>query len=559
MSIRAETLFQAYDKTADFVQANQFETTAFQAIQTMFEDKRQKADAHIMVYGVYNAGKSTLINALLGQEQAEIDDVPKTDSVTAYRWGQYDILDTPGVDAPIEHQKITDGEMLKADAVIFVVNPVGAAEEKNTLSKLLELVQARKQVFLVFNEKQTLEMEDFQRLKDQTQQRLQDLAAAKGLNNVLKDIPIVRVNAKSAFKGKTENKSKLLEKSGFPEFEKRLNEFLQSISLNHIYGRLKTVLVTFLADGLQSLQTRSQANMVKKYDDLLKNIENNKNQVRRNVRQAIGNERGSIERNVANQLRKSVFDGQQSAQGDTDSQIQQAFQYGAEKVSDVLQMEMSALVQQLQLDIDDLQAQIPQNQIAVESVNLSDLNYGNVQAAVDGSQLGAQSVSQISPDVVAAAVGQLSQIAKPEHIVKSLQLVKEYIPSLMKGVGIKTMEKWAGALMSKLPYVGLVISGLFALKDILGGDSEAAQMQQQIEEQNRQRERAMQQIADAARDVASQFENIMREQTEKTIEETFANIMQQVHALRQGFSDSERKNSEWIEQLSQYHALAENA
>ncbi|RRD91528.1 GTPase [Conchiformibius steedae] len=558
MSIRAETLFQAYDKTADFVQANQFETTAFQAIQTMFEDKRQKADAHIMVYGVYNAGKSTLINALLGQEQAEIDDVPKTDSVTAYRWGQYDILDTPGVDAPIEHQKITDGEMLKADAVIFVVNPVGAAEEKNTLSKLLELVQARKQVFLVFNEKQTLEMEDFQRLKDQTQQRLQDLAAAKGLNNVLKDIPIVRVNAKSAFKGKTENKSNLLEKSGFPEFEKRLNEFLQSISLDHIYGRLKTALVTFLADGLQSLQMRSQANMVKKYDDLLKNIENNKNQVRRNVRQAIGNERGSIERNVANQLRKSVFDGQ-SAQGDTDSQIQQAFQYGAEKVSDVLQMEMSALVQQLQLDIDDLQAQIPQNQIAVESVNLSDLNYGNVQAAVDGSQLGAQSVSQISPDVVAAAVGQLSQIAKPEHIVKSLQLVKEYIPSLMKGVGIKTMEKWAGAFMSKLPYVGLVISGLFALKDIFGGDSEAAQMQQQIEEQNRQRERAMQQIADAARDVASQFENIMREQTEKTIEETFANIMQQVHALRQGFSDSERKNSEWIEQLSQYHALAENA
>ncbi|WP_304335475.1 dynamin family protein, partial [Conchiformibius steedae] len=123
MSIRAETLFQAYDKTADFVQANQFEMAAFQAVQTMFEDKRQKADAHIMVYGVYNAGKSTLINALLGKEVAPIADIPKTDSVTAYRWRQYDILDTPGVDAPIEHQEITDGEMLKADAVIFVANP----------------------------------------------------------------------------------------------------------------------------------------------------------------------------------------------------------------------------------------------------------------------------------------------------------------------------------------------------------------------------------------------------------------------------------------------------
>lgn len=557
MAINAVNLFQVYDKTADFVQANQFETAAFQAAQTMFEDKRRKADAHIMVYGVYNAGKSTLINALLGKEVAEIDDVPKTDSVSAYRWGQYDILDTPGVDAPIEHQKITDEEMLKADAVIFVVNPVGAAEELSTLSKLLELVKARKQVFLVFNEKQSLTVEDFQKLKDQTQERLQRLAEKEGLSGVLKDIPIVRVNAKSAFKGKTENKSALLEKSGFPEFEKRLTEFLQGISLDEIYGRLKVQLVSFLSDGLNVLQARSQANMVKKYDDLLKNIEHNQNQVRRNVRQAISNERGSIASKVQNQLRRSVFEAQQSSQTGIEQHIEQVFQYSAEKVNDVLQTELSALMLQLQLDIDDLQAQIPQGSINVGKINIEGID-GSSQI-IDDAKLSAQQASQISPEVMAATIEQLTKLAKPEYIVESLKLVKQYLPELMKGIGLKTMEKWAQTLISKLPYIGPVVAGLFALKDIFAGDSQAAQMQQQIDEQNRQRERAMQQITDTANDVASQFENTMREQTEKVINEIFANIMQQVHALRQGFSDDERQNSEWIEQLSQYHAAASHA
>lgn len=558
MNINATTLFQAYDQTAEFIQKNQLESIDFQAVKTMFEDKRQKADAHIMVYGVYNAGKSTLINALLGREAAEIDDVPKTDSVSAYRWGRYDILDTPGVDAPIEHQKITDEEMLKADAVIFVVNPVGAAEELATLSKLLELVKARKQVFLVFNEKQTLEIEDFFKLKDQTQARLQALAVQQGLGEVLQEIPIMRVNAKSAFKGKTENKKALLEKSGFPEFEKRLTEFLQSISLNQIYGRLKASLVDFLSGSLKDLQARSQADIVKKYDDLLKNIERNKNQVRIHVRQAIAAERGSIASKVQSQLHRCVFEEQQStSQAEMEHNIEQFFQYSAEKVNDVLQVEVSALMQQLQLDIDDLQMQIPKGNFSIGNINIQDVS-GNTQV-LENAQLSAQQAAQISPEMITQAVTQLSQLAKPEHIVQALQVVKTYLPSLMKGIGVKTMEKWAGVFMSKMPYIGPIIGLAFALKDIFAGDSQAEQVQQQIAEHNRQRERAMQQISDNANDMASQFENVMREETGKVIDEIFANIMNQVHALREGFSNDERKNSEWIEQLSRYHALASNA
>lgn len=557
MSIQAEILFQTYDKTAHFVQTNQFETTEFQTVQTMFEDKRKKPDAHIMVYGVYNAGKSTLINALLGKVVAEIDDVPKTDSVSAYRWRQYDILDTPGVDAPIEHEQITDEEMLKADAVIFVVNPVGVAEELGTLSKLLELVKARKQVFLVFNEKQPLAIEDFQKLKDQTQSRLQELAAKSGLSNVLKDIPIVRVNAKSALKAKTENKSALLESSGFPEFEKRLTEFLQSISQDTIYVRLKNALVDFLSGSLNILKMRSQADMVKKYDDLLKNIERNKNQVRRNVRQAIANERNRIGSEVQRQLRRNVFGEENLSESDIEKCIQAAFEYSAEKVNNTLQNEVEALMQQLQVDIDNIQAEIPPSNFEMANINIQ--NIDNSSPSMENVESIVQEASQISPEMMAQTVERLTKLAKPEYIVESLKFVKKYLPELMKGIGIKTMEKWAKAIMNKLPYIGPMITGLFALKDIFTEDSQTTQMQQKIDEHNRQRERTMQQITDISNDIASRFENIMREHIEKVTDEIFTNIMKQIHALRQGFRNDDRQNSEWIEQLSAYYTVAYNA
>ena len=440
MSIQAEILFQTYDKTAHFVQTNQFETTEFQTVQTMFEDKRKKPDAHIMVYGVYNAGKSTLINALLGKVVAEIDDVPKTDSVSAYRWRQYDILDTPGVDAPIEHEQITDEEMLKADAVIFVVNPVGVAEELGTLSKLLELVKARKQVFLVFNEKQPLAIEDFQKLKDQTQSRLQELAAKSGLSNVLKDIPIVRVNAKSALKAKTENKSALLESSGFPEFEKRLTEFLQSISQDTIYVRLKNALVDFLSGSLNILKMRSQADMVKKYDDLLKNIERNKNQVRRNVRQAIANERNRIGSEVQRQLRRNVFGEENLSESDIEKCIQAAFEYSAEKVNNTLQNEVEALMQQLQVDIDNIQAEIPPSNFEMANINIQ--NIDNSSPSMENVESIVQEASQISPEMMAQTVERLTKLAKPEYIVESLKFVKKYLPELMKGIYLRLDKKF---------------------------------------------------------------------------------------------------------------------
>ena len=198
MSINVQSLFKAYDELSQVIGKNHNLEEDFATLKIMFDEKRHKPDANIMMYGVYNAGKSTVINALVGKEVAEVGDIPLTHSVSEYQCGHFSIWDTPGIDAPKEHEQVTNIQLLKADAIIFVVNPLGVVEEEKTLSILMDLFAKDKKVFLLFNTKHDLSDEDFILLKDQTRKQLQQLAAQRGLVGVLKNIPILKMNAKFA-------------------------------------------------------------------------------------------------------------------------------------------------------------------------------------------------------------------------------------------------------------------------------------------------------------------------------------------------------------------------
>ena len=265
-------LFEAYERTRVLAAADPGMAAYFEPVSKVFEDKRRVPDAKIMVYGVYNAGKSTLINALLRQDVAATGDIPLTDKVSAYAWGSYEILDTPGVDAPIEHEKVTREQMLTADAIVFVVDPLGTVEEAKTLDVLLEMIRARRQIYLVFNEKKPLDAETFVHLKDQLRSRVQVLAGERGLSDVLKDIPISKVNARRALQGWLKQQPVLVEASGFPAFEQQLAAFLQSVGPDAVYERLRERLRAFLEMAAEMIEAASQSEILSKYDRLLRRI-----------------------------------------------------------------------------------------------------------------------------------------------------------------------------------------------------------------------------------------------------------------------------------------------
>ena len=85
-----------------------------------FEEDYNKIDAQLkkitpslMFYGVYNAGKSSLLNAIFGELKASVADIPETHKVTYYKWKSFDLVDTPGVNGPEEDFKISKPELDK--------------------------------------------------------------------------------------------------------------------------------------------------------------------------------------------------------------------------------------------------------------------------------------------------------------------------------------------------------------------------------------------------------------------------------------------------------------
>jgi GTP-binding protein EngB required for normal cell division/gas vesicle protein len=548
MKIDSAQLLAAYEATRAFSTEDDSVTERFRPVEEIFEDKKAKADAVIMVYGVYNAGKSTLINALLGREEAATDDIPLTDKVSAYQWDQYSILDTPGVDAPIEHENVTNAQMLKADAIIFVVDPVGTAEEAKTLSVLMDLQQAGKQVFLVLNEKKPINEEDFIKLKDQTRERLQQMAAERGLRDVLKSIPIVRINAKRALQGQLKNQPKLVELSGYPAFEKQLREFLQSISPDDIYGRLKNQLVTFLKEYVAILNNRSKSEIVKNYDKMIRDISVEKVKLRQDMACELLRHKTSIYERSKSFMRSSP----ESCQTHIEKLLESAGKEVATHLNDKLQI----FVNSVQSEIEELQAALPK--IAHEGIPITAPKLET--AASTSTQREFTEASGMNPALLNGAISQIVTLAKPEHIVSSLQLVKSALPSLMKGIGAKTMEKWATTALTKwIPYVGTIISAASILFDLFSGDSEEKQLRQQTEEQQRAKERALQQMEDFAREISSGFETTMHEIIQSELETFFANVLGQVDSLRQAFNDTERDNSQRLERLQEIQQIAASA
>jgi len=543
MDMSAADLFHTYDLTAKLVEPYPELARDFAALQKQFEDKRSQPDASIMVYGVYNAGKSTLINALIGQRVARTGDIPLTDSVDAYRWHNSIILDTPGVDAPVKHEAVTREQMLKADAVIFVVNPSGAAEEEKTLQVLVGIVQAKKKLFLVLNDKDRMDVETLTRLKNDIRIRLQTLADAQGLTEVLQAIPILRVNAEMALQAKLDNSAGLLRVSEFPVFEAALEEFVASIDNQHIYRRLGGELHAFLQRVLQMLDKNTTSATVRSVDTLLKNIVEQQHLCRKTITDEIKRQRDVMYQGSKAALRQDP----QQAQGKIDTLFKQA----CAQIEEVQKQETTFLVQRFADDVDSLQATI-----------LSQASSGTAQNIPHMPDMQATTNDQppekggISVEMVNHAVNSLGSIAKPEHIVTGLGVVKDWLPSLMKGIGPKTMEKWGTMVVGKwIPYVGPAITVISSLWGIFAEDRESKNAREQSEQYRREWERYQQEIEDFANTTATQFEANVTRMVNEDLNLLFNAILDKVKASREVASQQDKVLSDNVMEAQRLASL----
>lgn len=187
-------------------------------------ERLSESRLQIMTFGAYNAGKSSLINALIGEEVAPVADIPETDSVHQYQWNGCTLLDTPGVNAPIEHEEITSLQIERAMLILFVLRE-GDQDTKNVYQRMFDFIKKGKKLFIVFNHQ--LNSSALEEALTKLNSQLVALAVEYDITDEqLIHLNIIPVNIKTAMSAKLKNSEKLAQHSGILDFEQQFHAWI---------------------------------------------------------------------------------------------------------------------------------------------------------------------------------------------------------------------------------------------------------------------------------------------------------------------------------------------
>lgn len=260
-------------------------------------DKLRENRFNLVILGAFKRGKSTLINALLGEPILPTAIVPLTSVVTVLGYGEQlnievifqneerrrisqrelvdyitekgnprnrkgvrevdiaypsdylkdgvRVIDTPGVGSVYSHNtEVAYNYLPQVDAAIFVVtvDPPLSAAEQEFLKDIREYVH---KLFVVLNKIDYVEAADRQEVLEFTTQVLQD-------NLETQQVKIFPISAKLALDAKSNGHPENLAASQLPEFENHLRQFLYKekgrvLLISCISGALKTITDSTLA------------------------------------------------------------------------------------------------------------------------------------------------------------------------------------------------------------------------------------------------------------------------------------------------------------------------
>ena len=208
----------------------------------------------IVIVGEFNAGKSSVINAVLGDKFLAEGILPTTNEITVLRYGeskqrvqsedgfynqdipvdllkQVSIVDTPGTNVILKRQqRLTEEFVPRADLVLFVLSADRPMTESEV--KFLSYIKKwGKKVVFVLNKCDLLETDED---RNEVTKFVRDNAKRLlGVDNA----PVIPVAARNALRLKKANASmKEYAETGFPAFEEYVNSYLGGGSSNNKSG-----------------------------------------------------------------------------------------------------------------------------------------------------------------------------------------------------------------------------------------------------------------------------------------------------------------------------------
>lgn len=503
---------QAYDIARETVPDAEIITSAAE-IRTHLADYQPV----MMFYGTYNSGKSTLLNAILGSSVAETADKPCTMRIEEYKLGDYTIYDTPGIDAPVEHERMSREQLQRCHVITFVISTSGGFDEKDTAKEVADVFQSGKPIILVLNNKSGFEMHSDD-LRSVLVKFLENCMQVTGDNNLPARVRTHIVNAKTGLKGRITNKQGLYEASGVAALERELLDVLQETGGN----TLLTVSLGLLGKALTDLQSRLMHTLddqaLTHYQELVQKVKKARTNFEEQVVVDIRGLRGGLIGEIEVALRNSSDINEEL--GRYIKRIESTFENRAKQTLKELEQDITTLLEKFSPSL-DIGA-------SPESVTAE---------VVDDGRPTIRAIEKQSKQMIQKAV--LNEQQTQQAIKQSMLFLRKMKVPLFKGRWERTLTRWAGHGAKALT---AVVSVAFLAYDIY----KANQAQQRYEQQQREREET---IKREAKNMAEDCEREIVSQVSTIASEFFAPLQAEYEKNFAELSESSKKTNAHLAQI----------
>lgn len=481
---------------------------AWQRIQEIYAEKLDATKPEVMVYGIYNAGKSSIINELLGEDKAETDDIPTTHTISQYFWQGYQLTDTPGVGAPKDDEQVTQEHLRGADVVIFVMSTTGSNEKRDNYERMRDIAAAGKKIIIVLNDKNGDIGTDegnfnIQAIKTKVVNNMKQVGVAKADQYF-----IVSVNASYAKNGRhMQQEGKrlgneilckkgeiLLNKSNMHELANVIMQELRHTNTFVILANATREICTTLEGILAELEGDMQAGGSEKLTALLQQVRERREEIHQNMAAFIEN-RAKL---LGHQLPVNIWSMRDSSQEQITAMVNKKVGQTATLVQKQLELEIGDLIndmldeteaikmtpEEISFHPDEIKKPAINNEINDSSLDMKGIVNGmhdilkSLQETINVYNTGKPVIDGAGTSIIEGKlIGDTTTQA-----VKSLAGT-----SLGKSILSTTVGKTV--LGPILPVVGPVISTLPLLIKLLGGTDDRAQLEAEVERQNAQARR----------------------------------------------------------------------
>ncbi len=460
----------------------------------------------IMFYGFYNAGKSSLLNAIYGKNIAKTADIPTTDKIDKYEWNGYTLYDSPGLDAPIEHETISNEHLKNCEIIIFVLSNNGTFEEEKIYKEILKIINLNKKMIIVLNKKTVYDSKEegdieLYKIKDKIINNLHKFSNIN-IDQLSKKYDIIEVNAKSALKAKLENKNILLENSGINELEKIIMMLLENST---ILDNLKTPisnLILFLEQLEKNIKDSRSNNDEQKHDKINSEIYTQKTYLKKEIANKIKEISYILEEDLYDTISKMLFENvQQEKEIYSNNQIEIKIKEIIEKYNQKLSKKYETISEEAKTFIEN---------------NLKNLNFKNEKY----NALVLYNQPNMPMNII---------MNENPNLNLSVPEIKENSPSIIKTAVNSQIEKAIfRQIITKIPIPfppKLIIDAIFIVKGIIDyfnkKDEESYKRKQaQIERKNMIEQQKAEQKKTIAQELKTSFKRMVWE-VSNNMEEAF--------------------------------------